>query len=110
MIRLNLVLVLAVVCSALYLVAVQYDSRRIFVDLERARNQAHRLGTEHDRLEVEKRGQATPARVERLAKSQLQMRQTTPGITSYVTYSAPEPVAAAPLKQAASMKASGVVQ
>lgn len=86
MMRLNLVLLLAVLCSAMYLVSLQYESRRIFVDIERERNRAQKLATEHDRLEVEKRAQATPARVERLAKNQLQMRQTTPGITSYVTY------------------------
>ena len=34
---------------------------------------------------AEKRGQATPLRVERLAKDQLQMRPPTPGITQYVT-------------------------
>ncbi len=90
MMRLNLVLLLAVLSSAMYLVSVQYESRRLFVEIERARNHAHRLSTEHDRLEVEKRGQATPARVERLAKTQLQMRQTTPGITNYVTYTEPQ--------------------
>ena len=51
--------------------------------------EARRLETEYERLQVEKRAQATPARVERLAKDQLQMRQATPGITTYVTYSAP---------------------
>jgi cell division protein FtsL len=88
-IRLNLVLLLAVVASALYLVGMQYESRRVFVELERARAEARRLETEFERLQVEKRGQATPARVERLAKDQLQMRQATPGITTYVTYTAP---------------------
>jgi cell division protein FtsL len=38
---------------------------------------------------VQKRAQATPARVEKLAREKLQMQQATPGITSYVTYSAP---------------------
>jgi cell division protein FtsL len=33
---------------------------------------------------VEKRAQATPLRVEKLAKEQLQMRTTTPAITQYV--------------------------
>ncbi len=89
MIRLNLVLLLAVVASALYLVGMQYESRRVFVELERARAEARRLETEFERLQVEKRAQATPARVERLAKDQLQMRQATPGITTYVTYTAP---------------------
>lgn len=88
MMRLNLVLLLAVIASAVYLVGVQYDSRRLFTELDKARSEAHRLETEYERLQVQKRGQATPARVERLAKDKLQMRQTTPGITTYVTYTA----------------------
>ena len=56
MIRLNLVLSLAVLVSALYLVT------------------------------VEKRAQATSLRVEKLAREKLQMRSTTPAITHYVSY------------------------
>jgi cell division protein FtsL len=85
-IRLNLVLVLAVLVSAVYLVSVQYDSRRLFAELDKARSDAHRLDVEYERLQVQKRAQATSARVERLAKEKLQMRQVTPGITMYVTY------------------------
>jgi cell division protein FtsL len=91
MIRVNLVLLLAVVISAVYLVSVQYDSRRLFAEFDKARSEAKRLESEFDRLQVEKRAQATPSRVERLAREKLQMRQATPGITTYVTYSAPEP-------------------
>ena len=86
MMRLNLVLVLGVVLSALYLVNVQYESRRLYSELDRAKAQAHRLATENERLQVEKRAQATSARVESLAKSRLQMRAATPAITTYVTY------------------------
>jgi cell division protein FtsL len=86
MMRLNLVLVLAVLASAIYLVSVQYDSRRLFAELDKARSDARRLEVEYERLQVQKRAQATPARVERLAKDKLQMRQATPGITMYVTY------------------------
>jgi cell division protein FtsL len=86
MTRLNIVLMLAVLASALYLVGVQYDSRRLFTELDRANTEARRLEVEHERLQVEKRAQATPARVERLAREKLQMRQATPGITTYVTY------------------------
>jgi cell division protein FtsL len=93
MIRLNLILLVAVVVSALYLVAVQYDSRRLFTELDKTRSQALKLETEFERLQVQKRSQATPARVERLAKEKLSMRQANPGITTYVSYSPPvEPV------------------
>jgi cell division protein FtsL len=89
MIRLNLVLMMAVLASALYLVGVQYDSRRLFSELDRARNESKRLVTERERLEVEKRAQATPARVERLAREKLQMRLASPGVTTYVSYTVP---------------------
>ena len=88
MIRLNLVLLVAVMVSAVYLVSVQYESRRVFTELDKARSEARRLETEYERLQVEKRGQATPARVEKLAREKLQMRQAMPAITTYVTYSA----------------------
>lgn len=84
MIRLNLVLLVAVVVSALYLVHMQFESRQLFVELEKAAAEARRLATEHDRLQVEKRAQATPLRVEKLARDQLKMRTTTPAITQYV--------------------------
>jgi len=91
MMRLNLALLLAVILSAVYLVSVQYESRRLFTELDAAHNDSRRLEAESDRLEVEKRAQATPARVEKLAREKLQMRQATPAITTYVTYTPPVP-------------------
>ena len=85
MIRLNLILLLAVVASAFYLVRTQYESRRLYAELEKASTQLARLETENERLQVEKRGQATPLRVEKLAKEKLQMRTVTPAITQYVS-------------------------
>ncbi len=84
MLRLNLVLLLAVMASALYLVRTQYDSRRLFTELDRAVAESRRLETEHQRLQVEKRAQATPLRVEKLARDRLQMHTATPAITQYV--------------------------
>jgi cell division protein FtsL len=85
MTRLNLVLLIAVLASALYLVRTQYESRRLFAEIEKTLAEARRLGIEHERLQVEKREQATPLRVEKLAKEQLQMRTASPAITQYVT-------------------------
>ncbi len=87
--RLNIVLLVAVVASALYLVHVQFESRQLFVELDKAGSEARRLATENERLQVEKRAQATPLRVEKLARDQLQMRTTTPAITQYVPLPAP---------------------
>jgi len=86
MLRLNLVLLLAVLVSALYLVHTQYESRRLYVELEKAAAQSRKIETDNERLQVEKRAQATPLRVEKLARDRLQMRTTTPAITQYVTY------------------------
>ena len=47
MARLNLMLLLAVLVSALYLVHTQYQSRRLFTELDRAVAEARRLDTEH---------------------------------------------------------------
>lgn len=86
MTRLYIVLLLGVVASALYLVNVQYESRRLYTEIDRARLEARRIETERERLEIDKRAQATPLRVEKLAREQLQMRVATPAITHYVTY------------------------
>ncbi|WP_119964505.1 cell division protein FtsL [Simplicispira lacusdiani] len=85
MTRLNIVLLLAVVASAMYLVRTQYESRLLYTELDRAVAEARRLETEHERLQVEKRAQATPLRVEQLARARLQMRTATPAITQYVS-------------------------
>lgn len=95
MTRLNLVLLLAVLASALYLVHTQYESRRLYVELEKVITQNRRLEAENERLQVEKRAQATPLRVEKLAKENLQMRNVTPAITQYVTQGGGTPTGAA---------------
>ena len=86
MARLNFVLLLAVLASALYLVRTQYESRRLYVELEKATAEARKIEMDNERLQVEKRAQATPLKVEKLAKERLQMRTVTPAITQYVTY------------------------
>ena len=89
MTRFNLFLLIVLLFSALYLVHMRYESRRLFIELDHNLAMARQLATDHERLQVEKRTQATPLRVEQLAKSALQMRTTTPAITQYVPYAAP---------------------
>ncbi len=88
MTRLNLMLLLAVLASALYLVNVQYESRLLFTALDKLNAEARRLQSDNERLQVERQAQATPLRVEKMAKEQLQMRTSTPAISHYVTYGA----------------------
>ena len=87
MTRINIFLILAVMATALYVVRTQYEFRRLYVELEKAAAQMRKLDMDNDRLQVEKRAQATPLRVEKLAKERLQMRTTTPAITQYVAVS-----------------------
>ncbi len=85
MTRVSALLLLAVVLSALYLVRTQYESRRLYTELDRAKALAQRLDTEHDRLDVERGAQATPLRVEKIAREQMQMHTISPAITQYVS-------------------------
>ena len=88
MTRVSIVLLLMVIASALFLVRTQYESRLLYTELDRAVAEARRLETEHQRLQVEKRAQATPLRVETLARNKLHMRTVTPEVTEYVTSAA----------------------
>ena len=89
MTRLNLLLLVALVISSVYLVRVSYDSRRLFAQLDRAQSEARQLEIEHERLIAEKQSQATPLRVEKVARERLAMRNATPAVTQYVGYAAP---------------------
>jgi len=83
--RINILLMLAVLASALYLVRTQYESRKLVTELDRANAEAHKLEVEYNRLDVERGAEATPVRVEKLAREQLKMHSITPAITFYAT-------------------------
>ena len=84
MTRVNLLLALLLLISSLYLVRTAYDSRRLFAELDKARNESARLDTEAKRLEAERDAQATSLRVERTAREKLAMRSATAAVTVYV--------------------------
>ena len=89
--RVNVVLMLLVLASAIYLVGIQHESRLIKTELEEVNKEATRLQLENDRLQAEKHSQSTPARVERLAREKLQMHQASVSGTTYVTYTTSKP-------------------
>ena len=101
MMRLNFLMLLAVVFSAMLLVHTEYQTRSLFMQIEAARKEKARLEVEHERLQLERRSQATPLRVEQIARLQLQMRMTNPAITQYVPLPG-TPAAAAAAASAAS--------
>lgn len=81
MIKLNTVLLLFVVLSALGVVAAQHESRQLFNELEREQERMRQLEVEWGQLQLEQSTWAAHARVERIARDRLGMRAPAPGQT-----------------------------
>ena len=84
MTRLNVLLFVLVLGSCIALVRTTYDARRLFAQIDRARGEERNLEVEFQRLDAERRAQATHLRVERVAREKLQMRNATAAVTHYV--------------------------
>ncbi|CAD5370537.1 Cell division protein FtsL [Rubrivivax sp. A210] len=84
MTKLNILLFAALLASALVLVRTAYESRRVFAEIDRARQEGAQLDAEYKRLDAERQAQGTHLRVERVAREKLSMRTATPAVTAYV--------------------------
>ncbi len=93
--RVNVLLLMVLMASALYLVRVSYESRRLYAEVDRAQDRQRQLETEFGRLQTERQAQATPSRVEGTAREKLGMRTATPAITQYVALPAAKSASAA---------------
>jgi cell division protein FtsL len=80
----NVLLLAALVASALLLVQTSYESRRAFAALDRAKAEQQSLESDRQRLEADRQAQATPLRVERVARDKLGMRSANAAVTLYV--------------------------
>ncbi len=69
-----LVLWLAVVGTALWVVATKHESRQLFLELQKLEKTRDALITEWGQLQLEQSTWATHGRVEQLARQQLQMK------------------------------------
>lgn len=83
MTKFNVVLLMVLMGSGLYLVTTSYEARRLFAALDKAQGEERQLDVELQRLSAEKQAQATPLRVEKTARDKLKMRNATPAITQY---------------------------
>ncbi|MBB5203441.1 cell division protein FtsL [Inhella inkyongensis] len=81
LLRINILLLLAVVLSALHLVRQSHEHRRLFAALERGKFEARKLDADLQHLRAEREAEATNLRVEQLARERLQMRAITPAVT-----------------------------
>jgi cell division protein FtsL len=97
MTRVNLLLLLALLVSALLLVRTAYDARHLYAEIDRAEREERQLTAELQRLDAERQQQATHMRVVKLAHERLRMRLATAQVTQYAQDpGAPAPAAALP--------------
>lgn len=78
MVRLNMLLLLAVVICALGVVTSQHKARKLFQDLEVEQDRAKQLDVEFGQLQLELSTWATPPRIEKIAREKLKMRTPEP--------------------------------
>ena len=74
MTRVNLLLLAILVAFALSLVTARHQSRKLFVELERAQADARGFETEYGKLSLEQSTWGMPARVEKIARETLRMQ------------------------------------
>ncbi|MBI3230896.1 MAG: cell division protein FtsL, partial [Burkholderiales bacterium] len=71
--KINALLTLLLVLSALALVKSQYDGRRLFIELERAHANARQLELEWTQLQLDQSTLGKHARIENVARRELHM-------------------------------------
>lgn len=74
MMRLNLVLFAILVFCALGVVTSQHKARKLFVELQKDKDEARHLEVEWGQLQLEQSTWATPVRIEQIAGSVLHMK------------------------------------
>lgn len=79
MVRLEAMLVVLVVVSALSAVAAQHQARQRFIALEREQARMQQLEVEYGQLQLEQSTWAAHSRVEKIARARLGMRPPAPG-------------------------------
>jgi cell division protein FtsL len=82
--KLDVILLALLLASSLLAVNNAYESRRVFSELERARQVQAQLDAEFKRLDAERQAQGTHLLVERAAREKLKMRTASPAVTAYV--------------------------
>lgn len=87
-VRVNLALVVLLVSCALSLVSAQYRARHLFIELERAQSQSRQLDIEWAQLQLDQSTLGKHARIEAIARRDLNMVALTPARTQYLTLEA----------------------
>jgi cell division protein FtsL len=74
MLRLNLILLILAVASAIGTVTSNHSARKLFADLEREQSHMRELEVEWGQLQLEQSTWANNARIEQIARNRLHMK------------------------------------
>jgi cell division protein FtsL len=83
--KVNAVLAALLVGCALSLVNAQYQALHLRIDLERAQQQSRQLDIDWAQLQLDQSTLGKHARIEEIARRELNMTQLTPNRTQYLT-------------------------
>lgn len=84
MVRLSLFLALVLMVSALSLVTARFQSRQLYMQLDRQDDVARQLDTDWRRLQLERAELARHARIDHVARHELDMISGSPERTLYI--------------------------
>lgn len=82
--RLTLIFAALLMLSAMSLVTARFQSRQLFVASDRLDAKARELDTEWRRLQLARAESARNARIDRVARQDLEMVSTSPNLTVYI--------------------------
>jgi cell division protein FtsL len=77
-------LLIIVIACALGVVTSQHKARKLYVELQKEKDRAQQMDVEWGQLQLEQGTLVMPARVEKLAASQLQMQTPQPKQIRYI--------------------------
>lgn len=110
MTRTDALLLVLLLASCLYLVRSSYEARDLYTQLDKQNALEHDLHAEYEQLDVERRAQATPLRVEKIARERLRMANATPAVTQYVAAMPPGTASSPSVSPSPPLTASASVQ
>ncbi len=83
--KINIVLTAALVLSALSLVKAQYQARNLFIELGKLEQQVRQLDIDWAQLQLDQSTLGKNARIEQIARTELNMTPLSPARTQYLT-------------------------
>ena len=83
--KLNILLVTLLVTCALALVNSQYRARNLFIELEKLQQQSRQLDIDWAQLQLDQSTLGKNARIEEIARTDLNMAPLSPARTQYLT-------------------------